>query len=84
MCFFEKAISKHQRTSVSHIAKHFTYWQLPIGNYNNVIQVIFLEKEKHWAVISTLNSEKYVVHYYESNSWTQSLFTCTVKIGVLH
>lgn len=38
---------------------------LPIGNYNGVIQVVFLEKEKHWAVISTVNSEKDVVLYYD-------------------
>ena len=56
---------------------------LPIGNYSNVIQVIFLEKEKHWAVISTLNCEKDIVHYYDSAYSSISLLTQQVIVNLL-
>ena len=56
---------------------------LPIGNHNNIIQVIFLEKEKHWAVISTLNSDKDVVYYYDSVYSSISLITQQVIVNLL-
>ena len=60
------AFQKKQFPSIKGLQSPILQNTLPIGNHNNIIQVIFLEKEKHWAVISTLNSDKDVVYYYDS------------------
>ena len=39
--------------------------KIPLASHN-VIQVIYLENQKHWAVISTVDCEQNTVHYFDS------------------
>ena len=77
------AFLKKQFPSIKGLQSPILQKTLPISNHNNIIQVIFLEKEKHWAVISTLNSDKDVVYYYDSVYSSISLITQQVIVNLL-
>ena len=49
----------------------------------NAIQVLFLDKEKHWSVISTIDCDKNTTNYYDSVYNSISISTQQVIVSLI-
>ena len=49
----------------------------------DAIQILFLEKEKHWSVISTINCEDGIIHYYDSVYNSISISTQNLIVSLI-
>lgn len=56
--------------------------KIPLTSHN-VIQVIYLENQKHWGVISTVDCEQNTVHYFDSLNSSVSLEAQHIIVNLL-